>query len=214
MLDFGRSLRRLRRLTGMKQSHLAELAGVTQATVSRWESGTHQPTPEQAVKLLPLLEARLDPAADAMLKRLVESSSLRVHLVCELLTGCWRYQRRGGRNGGTMRPAFMARRCGRSHRVGFRRARLDCRNWAGMSLRRCRSPGWTDFNYPGVIRMGPGMWLWERMQISDGRFVRLVTSMKLEDLRRTVRMPDRVAAAGGAGLLRIKYSWAGSVVRR
>ena len=46
--------------------------------------------------------------------------------------------------------------------------------------------GWTDFNYPGVIRMGPGMWLWERMQISDGRFVRLVTSMKLEDLRRTV----------------------------
>ena len=46
--------------------------------------------------------------------------------------------------------------------------------------------GWTDFNYPGVIRMGPGMWLWERMQISDGRFVRLVTSMGLEDLRRTV----------------------------
>jgi hypothetical protein len=30
------------------------------------------------------------------------------------------------------------------------------------------------------------MWLWERMQISDGRFVRLVTSMELEDLRRTV----------------------------
>jgi hypothetical protein len=46
--------------------------------------------------------------------------------------------------------------------------------------------GWTDLNCPGVIRMGPGMWLWERMQISDGRFVRLVTSMKLEDVQRTV----------------------------
>jgi transcriptional regulator with XRE-family HTH domain len=186
MLDFGRSLRRLRRLTGMKQSHLAELAGVTQATVSRWESGTHQPTPEQAAKLLPLIEARLDPASDAMLKRLVESSTLRVHLVCDVthrLLAVSKARREEWRNdasglyGETLWPFA-------SPWIRDGEARLPDLGWyEPMAL---PVAGWTDFNHPGVIRMGPGMWLWERMQISDGRFVRLVTSMRLEELRRTV----------------------------
>jgi transcriptional regulator with XRE-family HTH domain len=186
MLDFGRSLRRLRRLTGIKQGHLAELAGVTQATVSRWESGLHQPTPEQAAKLLPLIEARLDPAADAMLKRLVESSSLRVHLVCDVthrLLAVSPARRREWRNdasslyGETLWPFA-------SDWIQEGEAHLPELGWYEPSA--LPVAGWTDLNCPGVIRMGPGMWLWERMQISDGRFVRLVTSMKLEELRRTV----------------------------
>src|SRR3954447_6221372 len=186
MLDFGRSLRRLRRLTGIKQGHLAELAGVTQATVSRWESGLHHPTPEQAAKLLPLIEARLDPAADAMLKRLVESSSLRVHLVCDVthrLLAVSPARRREWRNdasnlyGETLWPFA-------STWIQEGEARLVELGWYEPSA--LPVAGWTELNCPGVIRMGPGMWLWERMQISDGRFVRLVTSMKLEELRRTV----------------------------
>ncbi|EWY38436.1 XRE family transcriptional regulator [Skermanella stibiiresistens SB22] len=186
MLDFGRSLRRLRRLNGIKQDHLAELAGVTQATVSRWESGRHQPTPEQVAKLLPLLEARLDPSGDAMLRRLVETSSLRVHLVCDVthqLLAVSEWRRQEWRNdaqslyGETLWPFA-------SDGIRDGEAKLVELGWYEPVTRPIA--GWTDFNFAGVIRMGPGMWLWERVQLSDGRFARLVTSLPLDDLRRSV----------------------------
>ena len=39
-IEQGRALRRLRLLKGIKQSHLAELLGVDQASISRWERGS------------------------------------------------------------------------------------------------------------------------------------------------------------------------------
>ena len=84
MNEYGRALRRWRRLRGVKQSHAAELFGVTQATLSRWERGCHR-LPEPAVrKLARLLAAPLDSMADTGLRRLVESSALPVHLICDL----------------------------------------------------------------------------------------------------------------------------------
>src|SRR5215475_582987 len=82
--EYGRTLRRWRRLRGVKQSHAAELLGVTQATLSRWERGYHR-IPEPAIaRLSRLLSAPLDSSADAGLRRLVESSALPVHLICDL----------------------------------------------------------------------------------------------------------------------------------
>src|SRR5262249_24077292 len=84
MNEFARALRRWRRLRGIKQSHAAELFGVTQATLSRWERGHLRIPDASARELSRLLGAPLDSAADAGLRRLVETSTLQVLLVCDL----------------------------------------------------------------------------------------------------------------------------------
>src|SRR6185503_1119413 len=81
MSDLGRALARLRRVRGMKQAHVAELLGVSLATVSRWEAGAQAPAEEAQRAVERLLAAPV--AADAALKRLVEGASVRTHLICD-----------------------------------------------------------------------------------------------------------------------------------
>ena len=80
----GRSLRTWRALRRIKQLHAAELLGVSQATVSRWENGQSSPTPNESDRLRRLMAARLDSAADRVLARLVSQAVMPVHLVCDL----------------------------------------------------------------------------------------------------------------------------------
>jgi transcriptional regulator with XRE-family HTH domain len=82
-LPIGRSLRRFRRLNAMKQGHAAELLQVSQGTVSRWESGEVQPDGHHRMHIENLIRAKVGSQADAALKRLVLTSSLPVHLVCD-----------------------------------------------------------------------------------------------------------------------------------
>jgi transcriptional regulator with XRE-family HTH domain len=42
-LSLGRALRRFRRLHAIKQTHLAEMLGVSQGSVSRWEAARISP---------------------------------------------------------------------------------------------------------------------------------------------------------------------------
>jgi transcriptional regulator with XRE-family HTH domain len=56
--DQGRRLRRMRLLRHIKQSHLGELMGVDQATVSRWERGILELSETQCVDRSPALSAR------------------------------------------------------------------------------------------------------------------------------------------------------------
>jgi transcriptional regulator with XRE-family HTH domain len=77
-------LRRWRLLHRVKQAHAAELFGVTQSTVSRWESGVLALDPLAHAKLEKLLAARLNTAADQALARMVRESSRPVHLMCDL----------------------------------------------------------------------------------------------------------------------------------
>lgn len=60
MNELARALRRWRRLSGIKQSHAAELFGVAQATLSRWERGQLALSEQAARKLSRLLCAPLD----------------------------------------------------------------------------------------------------------------------------------------------------------
>ena len=80
----GIMLRRWRTLHRIKQIHAAELFGVTQSTISRWEAGSLDVGPMERAHIEKLLSARLDSAADAALARLVNGSSRPVHLVCDL----------------------------------------------------------------------------------------------------------------------------------
>jgi transcriptional regulator with XRE-family HTH domain len=80
----GRSLRTWRALRRVKQLHAAQLLGVSQATVSRWENGQSPPAPDESARLRALMAAQLDSAADRVLARLVCQSAVPVHLICDL----------------------------------------------------------------------------------------------------------------------------------
>ena len=80
----GPMLKQWRMLNRVKQSHAAQMFGVCQSTISRWESGIQDADPEQRARIEALLNARLSSAADHALARLVSGSSQPVHLVCDL----------------------------------------------------------------------------------------------------------------------------------
>ena len=173
----GPRLRRLRRLQGLKQGILAEWAGVTQATVSRWEAGELEVQPALADKLLVQLMARNNGRADAPLRRLVETSPLPVHLIADAdhrllaaspprerewgqaaagLIGCslWRYATEG------IQAAETA-----LHPLGWWQDPLP----APVEVH-------TGSGNAG-LEIKAGLMLWERLYLGDGTPVRLCTTL-------------------------------------
>lgn len=177
MNEFGRTLRRWRRLRGIKQSHAAELLGVTQATISRWERDQHRPNEVEARRLAALLQARLNPAGDRALRRLVESSALSVHLICDLTHRLlaaspsrfaeWHAGPEDLRGVSLWRFA--------TDEIRAAETRLAAVGWyedgpASVTF-------WTGANHSAIVTIEPGQLLWERLQLSDGTLARLVTSI-------------------------------------
>jgi transcriptional regulator with XRE-family HTH domain len=176
MNEHGRALRRWRRLRGVKQSHAAELFGVTQATLSRWERGYHQLPDAAARKLTKLLSAPLDSAADAGLRRLVESSVLPVHLICDLTHRLlaaspprfaeWTSDA-ATLHGLSLWP-FATSEIQQAER------RLGELGWYDEGTAELRF--WTSDNHDPMVRIVPGILVWERLTLSDGTLARLVTT--------------------------------------
>jgi len=169
------ALKRWRRVRGMKQSHVAELTGVTQTTVSRWESGTHLPSDAEARKLAAMMCAPLDPRGDWVLRRLVESSADQVHLVCDTTH----------RLLAASRPRAATWRCPASDLMGvalWQFATPGIRDAEGRLLEigwfEPAAPPvavWTDANDDPVVPIRRTVMLWDRIQLSDGSFARLAT---------------------------------------
>ena len=176
MAPFGQALRRLRQLRGMKQSHLAELLGVTQSTVSRWERGDLDLSSAQRLAVQRLLEARPAPAQDAALKRLVETSTLKVHLVCDRthrLLAVSPPRRADWRRS----PSELLGTCMLVYatpEILAAEASLDSRGWYEDRHGALRIDTGTNAELP--IR--PGSALWERIPLADGSMGRLVTALE------------------------------------
>lgn len=174
----GAALKRWRLLHRVKQSHAAELFGVTQSTISRWESGVQVMEPGAHHQLEQLLAARLDAAADHALARLVNQSQQPMHLICDLthrLLAC-----------SPARAAEFASPVGAL--VGqslWRFATAEILR-AESSLVAC---GWRDTQAPPAVEFStgsndsllvpirPSLCRWTRIPLSDGSAARLVETL-------------------------------------
>lgn len=173
----GVRLRRLRRLRGLKQSVVAEITGVTQATVSRWEHGEIEPSPDVVERLLAFLGGTTCSRLDGALRRLVEASALAVHLVADhdhrLLCASAPREREWGLSAADLVDVPLWRFATRP--IEAAEARLD----AG---------GWWDEMMPAPVELDPGhgnrglrfragLMVWERLYLADGTPVRLCTTL-------------------------------------
>ncbi len=177
-MKIGPLLRRARALRRWKQQAVADLAGVAQTTVSRWEAGAIEPSAEQLRRLGPILTPVADLARDSGLKRLVVASPLPVHLFCDLTHRLlaaspareieWTVPASELHGEPLFRFATDEIRAAES--------RLDDIGWFADATTGAvlwiRGP-----ERRGPIRMAPGYCVWERLTLNDGSPVRLVTTL-------------------------------------
>jgi transcriptional regulator with XRE-family HTH domain len=161
----------------MKQAHAAELLGVTQSTVSRIERGELKPTGILRNRLLDLVSARIHPARDAALRRLIEGSATPVHLVCDLthrlLAASSPREREWRRAAAELRGQPLWRYA--SEAIRSAEARLPDLGWGERDGAHALTFV-TGANGLDELRIAPGVLVWERILLSDGSPARLVTS--------------------------------------
>jgi transcriptional regulator with XRE-family HTH domain len=177
-IALGRNLRRFRRLQGIKQCHLAEMLGVSQGSVSRWESGVHEPDDAARERIEALIAVRVDSGGDAALKRLILSSPLRVHLVCDAThrllaaspgrAAAWRA------DVGAYLGTSLWRHA--SAEIIEAEGALAARGWFERPFQTCRFR--TGANDSGTIVITPGIMEWESIPLADGRIGRLTTAIE------------------------------------
>lgn len=176
-LPLGPALRRFRRLHGIKQGDVAERLGVTQASVSRWESRAHEPEGAVRERIVALIAAMTDAAGDAAIKRLIASSTLPVHLVCDathrllavspVRAAAWRVE--VSSYIGTSLWRFA------SPEIVAAEESLTDRGWFERPFQRLRFE--TGPNDHDTITVRAGVMEWETIPLADGGIGRLATTL-------------------------------------
>lgn len=171
---FAARLRILRRACNYKQAHIARIAGVDQATISRWESGITTPNQDLADSVLRTIQpAKLD---DSILRRLVESSTMTVHLVTDadhlLLAASPKRQAEWGISIQALRGKSVW--AAASPAIQTAESNLESLGWWETMHPDPVSVELKKFN-SGFLPIVPGHMLWERVWLADGRPARLCT---------------------------------------
>jgi len=176
-LPIGRALLRFRRLNFIKQAHAAELLSVSQGSISRWEGGTHVPDERHRERIAALIAAHANNDGDAALKRLITTSTLAVHLVCDathiLLAAS--ASRAAGFAGGA--EPYLGSSLWRyaSAEIVEAEARLAAGGWferpfQAFSFR-------TGDNHSHDVPVRPSTVHWETIPLADGRVGRVTTTL-------------------------------------
>lgn len=173
----GARLRRLRRIRGLKQCVVAELAGVTQSTISRWEKGELQPDVILARRVLLKLAGGGSQLSDGRLRDVVESSPLRIHMIRDIDHRLLAASRSREREWGQSAAELLGESLWRYATQPIRAAETALENagWWNESV-----------TVPVTVNIGaghaglniePGLMVWERLHLADGTPVRLCTNV-------------------------------------
>jgi transcriptional regulator with XRE-family HTH domain len=176
-LPVGRALRRFRILNGIKQGHVAEHLAVTQASVSRWESGMHEPETAMRERILAMIAASAGNDADAALKRLIETSSAPVHLVCDATHRLLAASPARAMAWADSADIFLNRSLWAfaSPEIVAAEEGLAGRGWYDRPFQRLEFH--TGHNGSAVIAVLPGTMRWETVPLADGRVGRITTTI-------------------------------------
>ncbi len=179
MKDLGKVIRRLRQWRGMKQSHLAELLAVTQATVSRWESNAEQVSQRRFDEITAILAPVVEQGQDSALRRLVESAAYPVHLVCDvthrLLAASPARERQWGRTADELRGESLMRYA--TDEIIAAEAELEPWCWSDIVSPTTRFS--TPSNRNDELPIQGSVALWERVMLQGGAHGRLVTTLQV-----------------------------------
>ncbi len=171
-------LRTMRLRSGMKQYHLAELMGVSQTTVSRWECGLSPFSDAQIDTAQRLMANILGPAQDLALRRLIESSAFRLHLVCDRTHRLFAASPPRAAEWKADLSQLMGRPMLRfaSPEILKAESSLPGRGWFEHKLAALTVD--TGPNGDSLVPIPKGRFVWERLLLADGTAARLVTTLK------------------------------------
>lgn len=177
-LPLGRALRRFRLLNGIKQGDVAERLAVTQASVSRWESGAHLPEAAMRDRILAMIAAHAGNDGDAALRRLIESSTAPVHLVCDATHRLLAASPARTEGWGSSADSFLGRSLWRfaSPEIVAAEESLAYRGWYDRPFQRLEFH--TGHNGSAVIAVLPSRMRWETVPLADGRIGRITTTIE------------------------------------